>query len=297
MARTHYTFEAIGTKWQIEIFEAITKQKLAKVRAAVDDTIALFDHQYSRFRSDSLVTQMARDPGRYILPDDAKPLFDFYEQLYKYTYGAVTPLIGATLEAAGYDADYSLLPGAVHEPPSWEEALEYDFPHLLLKQSAMLDLGAAGKGYLADIVSDRLAHLGMQHFCVNAGGDIVYRTPDEQSLEVALEHPADPTMAIGVARIHNNSLCGSSGNRRSWGKYNHIISPHTLTSPKHIAALWVVADSGLHADGLATALFFEPAVKLKMHFDFEYAIVHDDFSLEHSPGFPARFFTESNVRK
>lgn len=294
-----FVFEAIGTAWTIEIFEigdTDSEQLQRDILARIDD----FDKNYSRFRDDSLVTRMSREAGRYTLPEDAGPLLDMYEQLYRITGGAVTPLIGQTLADAGYDASYSFKSGAVSTPPKWEDVLDYDFPHLTLKQPALLDFGAAGKGYLADLIGGLLESRGLRSYYIDGGGDILYKTDSNDSdgaLEVALEHPADPSMAIGIAKIRDQSLCGSSGNRRTWnaGDYHHILDPRTLSSPRHIAALWAVADTGLLADGLATALFFVPPDKLAGVFEFEYAVVLEDLSLVHSPDFPAEFFTNASV--
>jgi thiamine biosynthesis lipoprotein len=109
---------------------------------------------------------------------------------------------------------------------------------------------------------------------------------------VALEHPDDPTQAVGVATITNQSICGSAGNRRVWGDFHHIINPETQESPMHIKALWVVANSTLLADALATCLFFMDSSILKEHYDFEYLIVKDDYTTEQSLGFPAELFTK-----
>jgi thiamine biosynthesis lipoprotein ApbE len=38
----------------------------------------------------------------------------------------------------------------------------------------MLDFGAAGKGYLIDIVADILRQEQIESFCVDAGGDMIY---------------------------------------------------------------------------------------------------------------------------
>ena len=300
---TNLTFEAIGTVWNIEIFDIITEQKTHEIQTAIEHRIATFDKHYSRFRTDSLIAEMAKKAGVYTLPADAKPMLDLYQSLYTVTKGAVTPLIGSALSEAGYDANYSLKPGVVHIPEAWSNIADYDFPILRLSKPALLDFGAAGKGYLVDIISDILTAKNIGRFCVNAGGDMVYRTSDNQKLDVGLEHPSDPTLAIGIAHIANQSLCGSSGNRRAWGEdgsnsgkkmYHHILSPHTLSSPQHIQALWVIADTGLLADGLATALFFTDAATLQKHYTFEYAIVRQDFSLERSPDFTATFFNDDN---
>ena len=291
MAHINFAFDAIGTKWSIEIFDTVTESAAAEINAAIQKRIAEFDKQYSRFRDDSLVARMAKDAGTYQLQADAKPLLDLYRKLYELTAGAVTPLIGRTMEAAGYDADYSLKPGTVVAPPAWDDVLEYDFPYLTLRQPVLLDFGAAGKGYLADIVGTVIARFGVENYYIDAGGDIVHHTSTGQAVDIALEDPTDPEAAIGIAHLSSGSLCGSSGSRRNWGKFHHIIHPVTLKSPTDIAAVWAAAGSGLLADGLTTALYFADPGALLEHLDFEYAVVGADMSLRRSDGFPADFFT------
>jgi thiamine biosynthesis lipoprotein len=291
-AKVTFDFEAIGTAWQVELFDEVPQALAVELKRAILDRIEQFDRNYSRFRSDSLVTAMSKTTGIYSLPLDAEALFDIYQQLYELTDGLFTPMIGRTLSSAGYDADYSLQPGILSQPPGWQEALDYEFPHLTVKQPVLLDVGAAGKGYLVDIVSQLLRDKDIRNFCVNAGGDISYQSASDQALSIALEHPGDPSQAIGIANIHNQSLCGSAGNRRSWADFHHIMHPETLRSPRHIEALWVTAKDTITADALSTALFFVEPFRLKAAFDFEYAIIQADYSLRRSAGFPAEFFIQ-----
>lgn len=284
-------FEAIGTAWHIEIFDAPVG-KMQEIEAKIRERIAIFDKVYSRFRSDSLVTRISKEVGAYTVPDDARSLLDFYRTLYDLTDGAVTPLIGNTISDAGYDASYSLNPKSLSRPVDWDTALYYEHPKLHVRTPVLLDFGAAGKGYLIDLVGALLQDNKLHNYCINAGGDLVYHTTSAEPLEIALEHPDDPTLAIGVARISNQSLCGSAGNRRAWGQFHHIIDPYTLTSPQHIKALWVVAENGIIADGLATALFFVKPETLRSTFDFAYAIINADYSLTRSSNFPADFYNE-----
>lgn len=297
MAGVVIDFEAIGTAWKIEIFDTTPDKTATELKQAILARIDEYDKNYSRFRDDSLVTRMSQRAGRYTLPDDARPMLDLYKQLYDISGGAVTPLIGQTLIEAGYDANYSLQPGKLHTPPKWEAVMDYKFPHLQLKKPALLDFGAAGKGYLVDIIGELLHGRGIYAYLINAGGDILFHTNTHKQIDIGLEHPGDPTMAVGVAHIHNQSLCGSAGNRRAWMGYHHIIDPRSLRSPRHIAAVWVVADTGLLADGLATALFFVDPPVLKQHFDFEYAVVQSDMSLSRSEDFPADFFVGAQSEK
>jgi thiamine biosynthesis lipoprotein len=234
---------------------------------------------------------MSKNPGVYELPADAKELFDLYYHLYKLTKGSFTPLIGQTLSQAGYDGAYSLKPGVVNSPPAWIEALSYNFPSLEIKKPVILDFGAAGKGYLIDLVSKILSQANLLSFTVDAGGDIFYYNKSGQELEVGLENPLNISQAIGIAKICNSSICGSAGSRRTWGEFHHIIDPLTRQSPKKILATWVVAKKTIIADALATCLFFTPAQSLIREYAFEYALMYADRSVEYSQNFPANFFS------
>lgn len=284
-----FIFEAIGTRWVIDIIDRISKKEADALMTAVHDRIASFDAIYSRFRDDSLVTKMAEKAGTYTLPMDAQPLLLLYKKLYDLTHGAFTPFIGKTLEEAGYDAAYSLQSKTLHKPPAWDDVLSYDAESIHIKKPVVFDIGAAGKGYLVDLVGGIIASHGIQSYCVDAGGDILYKTDASKRLRVGLEHPENVKQVIGVASIHNQSICGSAGNRRKWGKFHHIINPHTLKSPTHIIATWVIADNALLADALATCLYFVEPDKLKA-FSFHYAIMYPDHSLKLSPDFPAEIY-------
>ncbi len=285
-------FEAIGTRWQIDFFEAVSSEAEERIMKRVRDRIEQFDRAYSRFREDSLVTQMSHEAGIYELPQDSKILLDLYAHLSKLTGGAFTPLIARTLEDAGYDAQYSLQPKSVLRTPLlWNDTMEFRSPFLEMKQPAMLDFGAAGKGYLIDLVADVLMEERITNFCVDAGGDMIQRSSVQEKMSVGLEDPGHVGQVIGVAQICNQSLCGSAGNRRTWGNYHHTIDPRTLTSPSHILAIWTIAPTTIIADALATCLYLVSPEILKTHFDFEYVILFPDYSVVTSPGFPVTLFT------
>lgn len=289
IARSQLCFEALGTAWVIDYQVIDPLFNHDELAYQITQRLDTYELAYSRFRNDSWISRIAHQAGTYQLPADGQPLFDLYKSLYDATGGSVTPLIGQTLVDAGYDATYSLRQACqLQQPPSWDEVIDYNFPHLELKQPALLDVGAAGKGYAVDIVSELLESCGITSYCVDAGGDI--RQRDTTALEVGLEHPTTTDNVIGIINLQNQSLCGSAGNRRAWGEFHHIINPHSLHSPTDILAVWVVAHSTLLADGLSTAIYFCDPHILQKRYTFEYARVRDDYSLEVSPGFPATFF-------
>lgn len=292
MGSQRLTFDAIGTRWCIDLSDTLDETLRDEVLRRVLARIAEFDKAYSRFREDSLVTQMSRQAGTYELPPDATPMMTLYEELYHLTEGALTPLIGQTLVEAGYDASYSLKPRALTPLPSWGDVMRYQSPVLTMHQPALLDFGAAGKGYLVDIIGGVLRDVGIASFCIDAGGDLLYADPEGSPLRVGLENPLDITQAVGVAEISSGSICGSAGNRRAWGAFHHTIDPRTLESPKHVLATWVTAPNALLADALATCLFLTPPEKLQAHYDFAYCMLYPDMTIDASPDFPAEFFYE-----
>lgn len=286
-----FKFEAIGTSWQIDIAEDVSVSTQEELLQKIHERIDKFDKDYSRFRLDSLVTKWSKETGTFDLPSDAKPMLDIYERMYKLTGGSMTPLIGRVMEDAGYDAEYSLkTKPTLTQPPSWNEAIEYSFPKISIKQPVVLDFGAAGKGYLIDIIADILKAEGFKNFTIDAGGDIVHESLKGEKMRIGLEHPTDTTMAIGVVELGNQSICGSAGNRRAWGEFHHIIDPYTLKSPRHLLATWVVAETALLGDALASALFFVDAKVLIGEYNFQYLVLNADGSVSHSEGFPTELF-------
>ncbi len=287
-----FSFDAIGTHWQIEINDFLSEEERDSLLNKIKERIESFDKAYSRFREDSLVTEMSRNTGVYRLPVDADMLFSHYKKFYDVTDGRVTPLIGDVLSDAGYDAKYSLIQSKpLTAPLLWDDVLEYQYPNLIMKKTAMLDFGAGGKGYLIDIVASLLEKEGISTYCIDAGGDILTR--GGQPLIIGLEDPNDSSKVIGKVALSNQSIAGSAGNRRVWGEFHHIIDPVTLQSPKHILGLWVIADTTILADLLATALFFISPEELSKQFDFEFMIVNPDYSVITSDGFSAELFSDA----
>lgn len=279
-------FEAIGTQWRIET-EAPLPESLA---AAVADRIEAFDRTWSRFRDDSLVARIAASPGTWRLPAEAGPLFDVYRSLYEATDGAVSPLVGRSLERLGYDSAYSLRPsGAAAPAPAWDDAFAWDGESLTTHAPVVLDVGAAGKGYLVDLVSTLLRDAGLTEFVVDASGDIVH--VGAGVTRVGLEHPLDPSKAIGIARLANGALCASASNRRAWGNgLHHVVDATTGLPTSSVIATWVMAPTALVADGLATGLFFADAASFSALGRFDWVRMFSTGRVEHSADFDGELF-------
>lgn len=282
---TDWRFEAIGTRWQITADGVISPEARESVRAL----IASFDEEWSRFRDDSRVTALARGAQSVPAPADAEAMLSAYAEVSAATGGAVNPLVGDALISRGYDAGYSFTDrGPRPSAGDWTTRLTWTEGELSLASPAVIDIGALGKGRLVDRVLEVLADTHDGAITVDASGDMAVRGRTER---VALEHPYDARKAIGVWEIADAALCASAVNRRAWGEgLHHVLDARTGEPVRTIAATWAVAPTAMHADAVATALFFDGGPELAHGWNVQWVRMTTDGAVEWSPGCAAELF-------
>ncbi|MGW9628623.1 FAD:protein FMN transferase [Microbacterium sp. NPDC055521] len=285
-----WRFDAIGTRWEIETAEPPD----GSARACVGEIIEAFDAVWSRFRDDSVVSSLRSHGGTAELTPtaagDAEAMLEVYRALARATDGGVTPLIGSALDALGYDAALTLRPRTPQTAPAeWERMLRCDGRGLTLDEPAVIDVGAVGKGRLVDLVSDALAHLPGR-VTVDGSGDLRVRGG---TARIALEHPYDPTSAVGVVEVRDAALCASAVTRRAWGSgLHHVLDGRTGLPVTTWVATWALAHDALHADAAATGLFFDGGAELADRWGAHWVRMSSDGRVECSSGFPGVLFTE-----
>jgi thiamine biosynthesis lipoprotein len=281
-----WEFDAIGTRWRVDTVDDLS----ADARAAVDRVIGEFDSAWSRFRADSLVSLLARGGGPVPVPPDAAPMFEAFEELSLATSGAVNPLVGASLERLGYDAEYSLRAAEpLAAPGDWSTRVRWRDARLALDAPGTIDVGALGKGRLVDIVARTLDPWTGGRVVVDASGDLLVTGVTQR---IALEHPFDAARAIGVWSVTDAALCASAANRRAWGDgLHHVLDARTGVPVRTVSATWVVADTAMRADALATALFFDGGDALAQRWGAEWVRMLTNGRVEWSNGCSAELFT------
>jgi thiamine biosynthesis lipoprotein len=291
-----FTFPALGTQWEIETPAPLSEE----LRQRILESTEQFDATYSRFRPDSLVTQVAQAPdgGRFEFPEEASALFDLYDRLHEATGGAMDPLVGRDLELLGYDREYTLTPVAeevrmearARGRVCWSQDVLREDQMIVTQRPVVIDVGAVGKGYLVDLLCQWLHQAGVHEFVVDGSGDLRHSGPS--TLPVGLEHPFDPGLVIGVAQLQNGALCASASNRRAWGDgLHHVLDARTGLPVHDVVATWVMAENAATADGLATALFFMEAAELTPSFSFAAVRMFKNGRAEHTLNFQGELFT------
>ena len=269
-----FRFEAIGTAWTVSTAGPLD----SALKTRILDRVERYDRAFSRFRPDSLVTALARQ-GSALFPPEAGRLLDLFDQLVRLSGGRLNPLAGASLERLGYDAGYSLVPsGPPLAAPPWHLLERKRTGRGVLLRSpepVVLDVGAAGKGQLVDLVAAELADAGIGEYLVDAGSDMLRR--GDGAVPVALEHPFDPSRAVGVLNLQAGALCASATGRRAWGEgLHHVLDAATGRPVTTVVAAWAVAAQAMVADGLATALFLAEPETLRSAFRFDYVRIFSD---------------------
>jgi FAD:protein FMN transferase len=190
-------------------------------RRAIERLFNERERIFSRFRPDSELNRVNADAGRPVRVSEvfAEMLRVALEAEHE-TSGLVDPTLGAELEAAGYDTDFSSLADEPYPPeriqPRRRAAVQLAGTRVLVPGSVRLDLNGVVKGRTVD---DALALLSGRGF-VSAGGDLAVRGTFVAGLPRG-----------GTISLVRGALATSGTDRRRWLRggrtQHHLIDPST----------------------------------------------------------------------
>jgi thiamine biosynthesis lipoprotein len=263
-------WNAIGTPIRLVVTDAT---RLSAARAILEDDLAALDAACSRFREDSELVRLDASAGR---PTEISPLLlDAIRAALRgaqLTSGDVDPTLGRSMEALGYDRDFTSLPDkgpairvTVRHVPSWRQ-IELDETACLLTVPAgvRLDLGATAKAWAADRSAQRIAGTLGCGVLVSLGGDISVagQTPVGGWSVRVQDVTGDPNAAsdgpTALIAIHKGGVATSSTVARRWQRggdvLHHILDPRTgLPADSVWRTVSVAAGSALDANIASTA--------------------------------------------
>ena len=100
--------------------------------------------------------------------------------------------------------------------------------------------------------------------------------------------------AVNVLSGVRSSWDTSAANRRAWGEgLHHVLDARTGVPVRAVAATWVVADTAMRADALATALFFDGGDALAHRWGAQWVRMLTNGRVEWSHGCSAELFTRT----
>jgi len=260
---------AIALMDTVVTFEVIVRAPHANDAARVDEGVQRaiewfrrVERACSRFDPASEVRELARRPGDAV--HVSALLFEtvqFARRVAEASGGAFDPVIGADLEALGFDREYrsgDCFPSGV-APDSAASYLDVTIDPgqrtVTVARPLVLDLGGVAKGLAVDLAARELAPF--EHFAIDAGGDLFLsgRNADDEPWAIGIEHPRDRHQRIETLRVSNAAVCTSGDYARRTACGHHLIDPRTRRSADRVASATVMAPTAMVADALATAAF------------------------------------------
>jgi len=232
---------ALGTNMRLIVTRP---DRLADAKAAADRVIKAIDDAASRFRDDSELSRVNREPGRqfHVSALLARALAAGLRGA-RLTGGAVDPTVGSAVRLAGYDRDFADIPAdtspiqlAVSHVPGWRAILFDERARTVsVPRGVEIDLGATAKALASDLgAAAALEAVGSGGALVSLGGDIALagEAPlDGWAVQTSEDSNASLVDDEETISIESGGIATSSTTVRRWTRggtvLHHIIDPST----------------------------------------------------------------------
>jgi len=218
----------------------------------------------SRFDPQSELLQLTRR-GAGVVSDMLFEAVRFAVEIAEESGGAFDPTVGASMEALGFNNEYStgqVVRTGIEPDASTtfrDVVLNPETREITLLRPLVLDLGAVAKGMAMDLAARELQEFGS--FSIDAGGDLYMGgcNPSGKPWIVGIRHPRLDGEVIDVIQVSDCAVCTSGDYERRQpdapDSEHHLLDPRQRTSFKGLASATVIASSAMLADAAATAAF------------------------------------------
>lgn len=291
----------MGTTYQVRV-PRLKENDRSALQIDIDSELLRVNQSMSTWQEDSDISLFnnSRSTDWYNVSESLAEVTLAALQIADASDGAFDPTVGPLVMRWGFGHHN----GESSIPPSQEELSQLlatvGYQHLAARidppalrknlPELSIDLSAIAKGYAVDRLAAIISRYGYQDYLVEIGGELRvsgYRD-SELPWQVGVEQPAQDGSEIHTSLLLTGGGVASSGDYRNFreveGKrYSHLIDPRTGVPVNHnLAAVTVVANTAMHADGWATGLMVLGAER-----GAEYAARHS---------LAARFIQHSDAR-
>jgi FAD:protein FMN transferase len=129
----------------------------------------------------------------------------------------------------------------------------------LKKKGMKVDAGAIAKGYAVDQFAAILMENGIEHFLIDAGGDIFCKGKDagKKTWLIGVQDPLKADQLVDTLKLSGGAVTTSGDYERfniiEGKRYSHIIDPSTGYPENKVISATVIAPTAESADAYATA--------------------------------------------
>jgi thiamine biosynthesis lipoprotein len=263
---------SMGAPASIQLYHTDEAQARTAIAAGLDELKRL-EAIFSVYRSDSAISQLNREGVLKNAPSDFIAMLTRALTLAKISDGVYDPTVqplwqtyfrhftAANPDPAGpAPRDVAAALALV----DWR-AVEIDAEnnHVSFSRPGMgLTLNSGAQGYITDRVTDILRAHGFDRMLVDMGEPRAISTkPDGTAWRIGIANPANPGSTLTTLEVVNKCVATSGGYGTlfdSAGAFTHILNTRTGRTAPALLGVSVVADKGIIADGLSTAMLMAP---------------------------------------
>jgi thiamine biosynthesis lipoprotein len=267
----------MGSLYRVKIADAKVPRGLeAAARAAVDGALRAVDESMSTHRVASELSRFndLKSTRPVELSPDMLAIFSLARDVNTWTAGAFDVTVGPLVDAWGFGRGRRERIVGDAERRVLEQSVGMKLLHLdeeagtlaKLHHGVRADLSGIAKGYGIDKAAQALDALGIEHYLVDAGGEVRTRglNAEGRPWQVAIEQPVPgPRRARYVVPLSNCAIATSGDYRiffeRDGRRYSHEVDPSTgRPIDGRLASVSVVAPTGAAADALGKLIVLGP---------------------------------------
>ncbi len=134
---------------------------------------------------------------------------------------------------------------------------------ITLKDNTTIDLGAIGKGFIADELKDFLIDNGVNSGLLNFGGNVltIGAKPNEAKYIIGVREPFENAQDIlGTVQVEDKSIVTSGIYERYFVEndvlYHHILDPTTgYPSENNLLSVTIISSKSIDSDAFSTSAF------------------------------------------
>jgi thiamine biosynthesis lipoprotein len=234
------------------------------------DTLEQHEQQMSVYRSDSEISIL--NQSAYENPCEVEPelfrLLQMANELSEETDGAFDLTSDPLIQLWRTCRDESRLPTDQEIEARLQQVgmrhVAFDEPSrkISFKQPRLsLNLGAIGKGYALDRMTEELENLGNHDFLLHGGRSslITRGVNNDGGWPVGIGNPLFTDRRLGTLLLKNQALATSGSNIQHFRigdrRYGHILDPRTGWPIETVLSVTALAPSAAMADALSTAFY------------------------------------------
>lgn len=289
---TYMTFTAYGEDAQAALQEA-------------EECIQQVEGLWSVTDKDSEIYQANHSGGQPVtVSEETAEIISFALEMAQRTGGALDPTIYPVLTAWGFTTDSKQVPSQQQIAQLLEQVgydrIQINGSELTVPDGMELDLGAVGKGYTADLVTEILRRHGVTSALISLGGNIqaIGSRPDGSDWRLGIRAPWE-SGNLGVLTVSDAAVVTSGGYENYFDDeqgniYWHILDPSTgYPADSGLQSVTIVGREGRMCDALSTALFVMGAQSAEQYWrengGFEMLLVTDSGEILITEGIAENF--------